>query len=341
MRVQFLPVNGGGGCAHYRLMQQMTHFIQNPNLGVTPIYVGNWIQKVGQAIIYAQSLYGEKVFEDLLKFKVFNREVKIIIDYDDLCFSEKSDLNSSYNIFLRDVDPVENRRVLKKYLHEVADMITVTNDNLKEEFSSIYPAERIRVIPNYLSIRDWAYHGSAAVPRDRVFFYSGSASHFDNEKKLYGDFTPALANYLHDKNLIFQGDYAPWFCEKVAHVPWTTLSTYSRSVHENTRYAKFTLAPLTDNRFNRCKSPLKYLESCAIGRVCLVSYFAGSPYSIASLEQKIPERASIKEIEEIVGNAEEKYSEILEYQYDLLSNFWLDSNINKYKELFDDVCSIH
>lgn len=336
MRVQFVPINQGG-CSHYRLMQQMSFFIQNPSLGVEPIYCGKEIRKLNQDIIYAQSLYEEEVLKNLLKFKEKNPSVKIVIDYDDLCFSEKSDLNSSYNCFLRKTDPVQNRINLLRYLPEVADMITVTNDTLKEEFSYIYPAERIRVIPNYLSIRDWSFDRALAVPDTRIFFYSGSASHFDNEKKHYGDFTVPLANYLRDKPLIFIGDYAPWFCEKVAHVKWISLSTYARAVYENAYQSKFTLAPLINTRFNRGKSDLKYLESCAVGRVCLVGGFEGSPYSNAIDLQKIGDKMSIREIERTVDEADAHYSEILDYQYSYLNDRWLDGNIKKYTDLFQEV----
>ena len=196
--------------------------------------------------------------------------------------------------------------------------------------------DKITVIQNHLRIRDWLFDTTTYIPNDDIFFYAGSSSHYNNDKKQYGDFDIPLANYLKDKKVVFQGDNPPFFMKPIANIGWTNLNFYPKSIYNNTRNVKFTLAPLIDNEFNRSKSDLKYLESCAIGRVCLVSDFENSPYNNAHQLQKIPMNASIGQIRDIVENAKNHYSEILKYQYEYLQNRWLHMHLNEYERLFGE-----
>jgi hypothetical protein len=127
---------------------------------------------------------------------------------------------------------------------------------------------------------------------------------------------------------------APYFVNNpVAEYPYCHLNSYAHNFYNYARRSKFIIAPLADNIFNKCKSNLKYLESCAVGRVCLVTDFEDSPYHDAHEYQKIPVNATAKTIEYIVERAKEHYGEILQYQYNYLKNYWLDNHINEYKEI--------
>lgn len=97
--------------------------------------------------------------------------------------------------------------------------------------------------------------------------------------------------------------------------------------------SKFIIAPLQDNIFNRCKSDLKYLESAAIGRVCLCSD-VGEYKKVAHPMQIIPNDADFNKIEYIVNRATKHYDEIIRHQYKVLNERWLDPN--KYIELFSN-----
>jgi hypothetical protein len=222
-------------------------------------------------------------------------------------------------------------------LSEVADLVTVTNDELKKEVAQFIDESKIIVVPNMLSMNDWLFDRTTMIPNEDVFFYAGSLSHYNNKHKQHGDFSIPFANYLSKHNSIFMGDEAPWFMNTVYEYSWVDLAKYAKALYQNSRYAKFTIAPLSNNIFNRSKSDLKYLESCAIGRVCLVSDFDGSPYANAHPLQKIPENASIKDIEQIVKTAKENYAEILNYQYEYLNSRWLDTNFYLYENIFSSI----
>jgi len=336
IRVLFVPADRAG-CGEYRINQVFSQYMYTDS-EIDPTWTFNKILKCKADVVFTRGLVKKEAFEALLKYRE-HEKCKVVIDYDDDVISDKSDL-PKFSKILRGMETKENRKAMKELLSDVADLVTVSTEHLKIVMSEIYPADRIRVIPNYLSIRDWAYDRTAAIPLERSFYYQGSSTHYDNESKSYGDFDIPLAKYLQNKRVIYQGDDCPWFLDSAISVPWVPISRYSRCCYENSRYAQFTLAPLCPCKFNRSKSDLKYLESCAIGRVCLCSSFEGSPYSGADELQKIPYGCSISDIDRIVSNAYEQYSEILEHQYQYLNDRWLDNNIDKYTELFKEAMDV-
>ena len=143
-----------------------------------------------------------------------------------------------------------------------------------------------------------------------------------------GDFSENLSRYLQNQKVITK-HIVPWFLNPIKSYMACPLNRYAREFYDETKDAKFIIAPLADNLFNRCKSHLKYLESCAVGRVCLVSSFEGGPYEGAHEYQKIPVDATQKTIEFIVERAEANYVEILKHQYWYLNHFWLDNNLKQ------------
>lgn len=334
-KVLFIP-GDRGGCGCYRIFNQFKLLSLLNQGNVNPLFAGvQHLQHVGEDIVFTQRNCTKAAFEKLLEYKK-KHNVKFVIDYDDLAWSKDNSLHK-YNMFINEYDMSQNYRDMKTYLNDVADAITVTTAELKQQLLDFVPAEKITVIPNCMTISDWCFDRTTMIPKDDVFFYAGSPSHYNNEKKFYGDFDIPLANFLKKNYTEFQGGEAPWFMTPRAIYEWTDMTVYSKSLYQNTRNSKFTIAPLTDNLFNRCKSDIKYLESAAIGRVCLVSDFEGSPYSGAHPLQKIPAGASINDIKEIVENCKKNYGMLLNYQYEYLNQRWLDYRIDEYIDLFDNV----
>ena len=334
--IMFIP-GDIGGCGYYRIFQIMNNAVLSNNQIIRPMFSGvSKLQNAGQDITYTQRVVAEKGFARIKEYKKqCGKEHKLIIDYDDLVWYDGKLHN--YNVFLNKYNLKENYESMKKNLSTVADLVTVSCEELKKNISEFYDPDKIVVIPNMLSMNDWLFDRTTMIPNDDIFFYTGSISHYNNDKKQYGDFTIPFANYISKQKTLFMGDIAPWFMNTLQSYNWVDLSKYSKALYQNTRFAKFTIAPLTENYFNKCKSDLKYLESCAIGRVCLVFDFPGSPYTNAHPLQKIPVNASIKEIETIVNNCKEHYAEILNYQYEYLNNRWLDMNIGQYEAIFTSV----
>lgn len=337
MSKKVLFITGGNdGCGYYRIYQIFNMLAMTDQSYITPMFVGTAnLMPIECDVIYTQRVVSEKGFKQLIDYKDKNPNAKLIIDYDDLVWSK--DKLHKFNVFLNKYDVQKNYAAMKKYLPQVADHVTCSNEYLKKSLTDFVDSTNITVLPNLLSIKDWCFDRTLSIPKDDTFFYAGSISHYNNEKKQYGDFDIPLANFLNKQKILFMGDTAPWFMNPEKSFPWSNLHMYSKALYQNTRYAKFTLAPLVDNEFNRCKSDLKYLESCAIGRVCFVSDFENSPYHEAHELQKIPLNAGIKDIQNIVETAKQHYAEILDYQYNYLNNRWLDYNMTDYITLFYNI----
>lgn len=334
-KVLFVPADNSG-CGIYRIYNVFEQLSMLNTDRVQCMFTGiGKLKYIGQDIVWTQRIVGKDGFEKILQMKKEN-DIKIIIDYDDLIWSKTNKLHN-YNFFLNKHNLVQNYNDMKEYLDKVADAVTVSTEFLKTQLLDFISETKITVLPNRLSINSWCYDRTITIPKDDIFFYTGSISHYDNVNKKYGDFDIPFANFMAKHKTIFMGQDAPFFMNPIQKYDWTSMTVYSKALYQNTRNSKFTIAPLQNNVFNKCKSDLKYLESCAIGRVCLVSDFEDSPYTNAHPLQKIPENAGIKEIQQIVNNCKTHYGEILEFQYNYLQNRWLDYNLLDYIELFENV----
>lgn len=279
-----------------------------------------------QEYFFTQRVCGTKNMETLLKIK--NQvPVKFVIDYDDNVWDELPKYNFTK------LDWQDNRKSMVDHLDELADVITVSTQSLKDSLCEFVPAHKIKVIPNMLPRYKWNFKRTAK-PTNNDILYAGSPTHFSNDKHMYGDFTSEWDKFLKDKTVNIMG-ICPWFITPNKVYDWTDMITYAHNFYNIAQQNKFVIAPLADNFFNWCKSDLKYLECCAVGRVCLVTDFENSPYHYAHELQKIPLKATAKQIEYAMEQCDKHYEEIVEYQYEYLNNRWLELNIHKYKEIFD------
>ena len=95
----------------------------------------------------------------------------------------------------------------------------------------------------------------------------------------------------------------------------------------------FRFGPLVNNVFNKCKSALRYTESCAAGTVFFGTVFdtdKWSPYEEIPEECKISESATIEDIDNKFFEAckKDNYNKLLNQNYDWINEngFWLESN---------------
>ena len=304
-------------CGYYRLIypaQAMYNFTK-VNIAPPLLFSGNkgewvWTARVCNA----------DVFKVLLEFKQKNN-VKIAIDYDDNLWEEPPAYNRC-NIKWK-----ENNAAMKEYLGQLADLVIVSTDELAESIHRLGYQNTV-VMKNCLEYNRWRfdyYEPSANLN----FFYAGSATHWSPDS--YGDFTPELVKYLRNKEVNVLGTN-PTFLPSSRNVcKWVDINSYPTVFARHAMKSKFVIAPLQDNLFNRCKSDLKYLECAAVGRVCLCSD-VGEYMKVAHPMQIIPNDADFNKIEYIVNRATKHYNEIIQHQYKVLNERWL--NPQKYIELF-------
>lgn len=328
--VQFV-IPDQSACAYYRLQQVMFNFMCNyrSRIAATHAYPQTLVS-CGQHIVYLQRVLTSQWFEALQEWKA-KTGVKVIIDYDDIMWEDGLPL---YNRAILHDRVADRHEAISKYLGSVADVVTCSTEFLAENLRKYH--KDVRVFPNCLSYSVWGFQ-PRPLSKAQKMLYAGSPTHYDNFSKQYGDWELGLVNFVKKYGVKFMGSQPPWFFENIECVPWATANTYSKELFRNTADCDFVVAPLAPNDFNKAKSDLKYLEAAAVGRVALVSDFEGSPYKDAHPLQKIPYKAGVKDMERIVKNCHEHYTEILKYQYEYLQKRWLDDLMPKYEELFEEV----
>jgi len=301
-------------CGWYRIRNAFNALYDRPEIAATLNPVATFGGRADY--IYTQRVCNEDSFKVIKQLK--DAGMKVIIDYDDDVWHKLP----TYN-----VSPVHwerNYEGMKKCLDDVAYKVTCSTDGLKRSLMEFVPEDKITVIPNCLDPRYWVRKFE---PLGKGFLYAGSPTHYFKDD--YGDFPKGLVDYLKDKLVRIQG-IKPDFINASEIIPWTKIDYYHNTFLEAAQKSAFVLAPLKDNEFNKCKSDLKYIESCAAGRVCLVSDV--ETFSLAHPYQKIPLEVTPTTMKFIVERASKNYQEILNYQYKILNTRWLRPD--KYLELF-------
>ena len=205
-------------------------------------------------------------------------DIKVIADFDDLNFSTEA-AASSPAVESGYLSAEES----EKHANEAAEAllkfntVTTATATLAAEVRRVHSAAQTHVIANGLS-RYWL-ESNATVhktpqPREhavyRLGYLPGSRGH-DHDFAL---FTPLMkASLLHQPNLHLEIigalnlDPALSASNRFTHrqaVPFNDLPHLIAGYHA-------TLAPLADNRFNRCKSHIKFIESAAFGTPVIAS----------------------------------------------------------------------
>lgn len=320
-------------CGYYRLIQVANLLALDKTMDVTLSPMGKY-RYFGQQYNVTQRIVSESIFKQLIAFKE-RTNTKFIVDYDDLLWEYKGESIPAYNATRTLIDMKGNTVAMKKYLNDFADKIIVSTEYLKEALTGLVDVNKIVVIPNMLSRKEWHFDREYSTRNDNIFYYAGSPTHYNNAAQMPGDFSNAWVEYLQDKKVIVQG-VVPYFIKPIAVHNWSALNAYAHDFYIGTRQCDFIIAPLANNVFNRCKSDLKYLEACAVGKVCLMTEFEDGPYNGAHPYQLIPANATKKQLAYCIDRAKENYKEILDYQYEYLNNRWLDNNIGMYQALFKD-----
>lgn len=197
------------------------------------------------------------------------RGVRCIADYDDLLFAGDAAGRpevTSGRLSLRWMAAAHRAYAA---LLPVFDAFSVSTEELAEELRAARPGAPVYVVPNGLS-PTWVEQGRLLYPRwtpgePRVMrFFPGSPTHDGS----FGSIRRALATFLHDHddvsleivgNLAWDRSGLPRErARQRAAVPYDALPGLLASSWVN-------LWPRTETRFDRCKSPIKFLEAAAFG----------------------------------------------------------------------------
>lgn len=302
-------------------------------LNTRTLYAGFPLDK-----IYIQRCAEQPIFDIMRKCKS-----DVILDFDDLLFKGYNEGIPSYNHAKDDIDIEATTKCIKDNL-DIVSKVTVSTEYLKNVFTDTFNFNRVEVIPNYLP--RWIYHFDRKEPlTDNIVkptvLYAGSSTHYSNKDT--GDFNKALIDFIKNNidkiNFVIIGKIPFFFsdiADKILCFEPINILAYPNLLHSIN--ADFIIAPLKENVFNKCKSNLKYLESCAVGAVMIGSSFEDSPYNCIDERCKIQKTMNSKHIEKMFWKLCEKdtYNEILTNQYNYMNEMWLENNISKYVNLFDE-----
>lgn len=149
-----------------------------------------------------------------------------------------------------------------------ADLVTVPTPKLRDVLAGY--SRNLAVLPNYLDDGLWRLKPPATTSSSQVLTigYMGTDSHKPDLEFVTPVLLDLAKRYPQRVRFRFWGVQPSAEMRSLPQVEWTPL--YSLSYKEfaaffQTQSADIFIAPLADNAFNRCKSPLKFLEYSALG----------------------------------------------------------------------------
>ena len=362
------------GCSHYRLRWNSLYFGGHGHLGFTPILLpcplyDPSILAATKAVIIQRPI-SDPCVEWVKRYKALQPKFnfKLIFEVDDQVFNIDGKCVPEYNTahFSFDGNKVtENCRKVLPYFDEVV----VSTDYLKRKMEEIFDVHNITVIRNVVPRFLWSYPRKKPITEDLkkpIVVYSGSPCHYRNPVPprapspqepngfggigpLKGDMDNAWCDWIikavrEDRiNFICMGSL-PWFWEpikdKIKVINWVDCNSFPRQVMETN--ADFSFAPLVENAFNKCKSSLRFTESCAAGHVFMGTVFEDSPYNEVHPMSQFKTNVTVDEIDARFNELckKENYNKILEWQYNFINDngFWLESDkhIDQWLEMVDN-----
>lgn len=249
-----------------------------------------------------------------------------------------------------------------KEIMDDCDFITVTTKELADLYSEklSIPYQKFIIIPNYLP-RWWIgdafnydrqmnlYKSTRNKPRIAM---ACSMNHFDAKNQNNGiddfsDIVPWIEHHVkqNDIQFIFVGGvpkqlqkYVP--TKQIEYQPPSDILNYPREMQ--LRKMDLLLAPLVNNKFNQCKSNIKWLEFSALG----IPMFGQNISTYNKYTNQVFNNAN--DLENIVYSlfhaptAEKTYSDIIVKNRQLVEKgdkyesrgYWLEANVHKYVNLY-------
>lgn len=355
------------GCSFVRLRWN-SNFLSGVESGITPVLLPNvvmdpsWLS-VTRAIVMQRPVSDPDI--DLLKrLKALQPkfQYKILAEFDDLCWLSKGQGIPEYNMASLTFKMEEVSKRVAAALQFV-DEVIVSTDYLKESLEREYGFTATRVIKNVIPRYLWSFDRKPDLTADLIkprILYTGAPQHYRNPippcpqypngvGALTGDWYQVwidfiLKNVREDKIEFIVMGALPYFWEpikdKIQFIPWVDCNTFPRTVQAI--HADFQMAPLADNEFNKCKSDLRFLESCGIGAVFIGSYWDRSPYSSVHPLSRIEPGITLAQFEERFWNLTTKdaFNAVKNWQYNYLNtcNRYLESDghLNELLSAFDN-----
>lgn len=355
------------GCSHVRLRWNNL-FLGGVDTGVIPLILPNpimdpaWLSQT-RAIIWQRPI-NDMDIELVKRLKAMQPKFryKLIAEFDDMCWTSHGEGVPEYNMasFNFKGDVVHNQ--MTKVL-ELIDEVIVSTEWLKKSLLDEFGFKNVTVVQNVIPRFLWSCDRKKDIDTDIVkprILYSGAPQHYRNPipkcpqfpngvAPLKGDWNDAWIEFIRknvkeDKIEFVVMGALPWFFEdikdKIKFIPWVNCNAFPATVMAI--HPDFCIAPLAENEFNRCKSDLRFIESCAIGSVFLGSYWENSPYSDLLVPCRVENDITMEDLDTKFWELTKKdnYNRLKNWQYDYLNTNgrWLESSdhVNKLLSVCDN-----
>ena len=289
---------------------------------------------------------------------------KLIYEIDDAMGGDDIPLyNRGHDAFAK-----ENIQANIKYMLNAVDLVTVTTPYIKEYYHKKYgvPMEKILAVPNLLS-RMW-FGDRYDVPRKLAQFNHykskprigivSSLSHYNTHgatdkdgivvKDDFDEISDVILDTLDDFQWVVIG-YLPENMRqlavegKIQCFQMTPITNYPSMLEHLQLQA--VVAPIQDNEFNRCKSPIKFLECAASGIPLYASRML--PYEgVVPDDFLFSTKDELKEkLKKLKFSSSGVYQKIIEANWKWLNspthygdfdikNWWMEDNIGVWVSLF-------
>lgn len=257
------------------------------------------------------------------------RGIPVIFDLDDLLFELPEEHPDRVNGFFADA-------LLPMLLTVIeADLVTVTTNQLRDYLLPYNP--NTVVLPNYLDDVTWQMKTPIMKRGDGeplIIGYMGTDSHEPDLREILPALLQVAEKYPGKVAFRFWGIQPPQELIQAAKVEWNPHPTFTyvdfvRNFQEQS--ADIAIAPLQDNLFNACKSPLKFFEYSANGIPGVYSRVA--PYEGVITDRKEGLLASTTEqwvnaLSALIESSELRMSIITKAQASLRENWLLSDHAN-------------
>ena len=354
--VQFI-YRDTSGCSHVRLRWNSQYLAGvaeaagiTPLLLPNPILDGGWLSGT-RAIIWQRPISDQDIaILEKLKAAQPQFHYKLIAEFDDLTWISHGEGIPEYNQASLNSKLEDLHKQMPKLL-PLLDEVIVSTEWLKKSLKDTFGFEKVRVVKNVIPRFLWSNDRKPDITEDikvPTILYSGAPQHYRNPippcpqfpngvVPLRGDWSQDWIDFIVKNvkagkiNFICMGAL-PWFFEEIkdmiTFVPWVDCNSFPRTVMSIK--PDFAIAPLTENEFNRCKSDLRFIESCAIGAVFLGSDWPNSPYEDIHPDCRCPKDITKEQLQEKFDNLckKDNYNKVRNWQYSYLNdkNRWLESN---------------
>ncbi len=287
--------------------------------------------------------------------------VKVVYDADDLLWGiSRTNICSSY---------LSNRRFLAfmRDLKPLIDAVTTTTPELAAEVRSYIPGKPVYILPNCIFPGEWELRKGGNLNEGRFKIgFAGSASHLEDllmiapallelqkkypfELELFGLSKVELLEEIRGlraewKARLFKPEWVKVALKleryleelKFSHVRSVPVKDYPDELSR--RNWDLGLCPLVDNRFNRCKSSIKFYEYSMVGTAVLASNVL--PYSAEMSPDLLVEntyKAWYEAIERMILDEDLREQSAAENKAWVLAHRNIEKNIAGWELVYEDL----